>query len=99
MFFTACEKGAEEIVGLLLRHGAFATKSTLQGVTPLHEAVACKNVEICKMLLQAKAKLMAKNIYGIDPLFTAAQCGFAEVLSFLLMKGRHQIKKALLNCD
>lgn len=90
MFVTACEKGAEEAVRLLIRYGASATKPSVQGVSPLHEAVASKNVEMCKMLLQAGANVMAKNIYGIDPLFTAAQCGTAEVLSFLLMKGRHQ---------
>lgn len=88
-FFTACEKGTAEAVALLIRYGALTTKASIQGSTPLHEAVASKNVEMCKLLLQAKANLMAKNIYGIDPPFTAAQCGAAEVLKFLIMKGRH----------
>uniref|UniRef100_A0A3B1JZ71 Ankyrin repeat and SOCS box containing 2a, tandem duplicate 2 n=1 Tax=Astyanax mexicanus TaxID=7994 RepID=A0A3B1JZ71_ASTMX len=82
-----CEKGFEDAVGLLLRFGASTTKSCVQGGTPLHEAVRQKNLEICKMLLQAGAKIMAKNIYGIDPVFTAAQCGTTDVLNFLLMKG------------
>lgn len=64
----------------------------MQGYTPLHEAVTRKNVEMCKMLLQAQANLTAKNIHGIDPLFTAAQSGAAEVLNFLIMKGRHLIR-------
>ncbi|XP_066533673.1 ankyrin repeat and SOCS box protein 2-like [Hoplias malabaricus] len=85
---NACERGIEELVALLIRFGATTTtKSCIQGGTPLHEAVRHKNVQICKMLLQAGAKLTARNIYGIDPLFTAAQCGAAEVLNLLIMKG------------
>ncbi|KAI5615152.1 ankyrin repeat and SOCS box protein 2-like [Silurus asotus] len=87
VLLSACEKGTEEAVGLLLRYGALTTRASVQGTTPLHEAVPRKNLEMCKMLLQARANLNAKNIYGIDPLFTAAECGAAEVLSFLLMKG------------
>lgn len=99
-FVTACEKGTEEAVGLLIRYGASTNKSSVQRVTPLHEAVTSKNVEICKMLLQAGANLMAKNKYGIDPLFMAAQCGAAAVLSVLLMKGmpqKHSLKMTKLS--
>lgn len=89
LVFIACEKGVEEAVALLIRFGATTTKACAQGGTPLHEAVSHKNLTMCKMLLQAGAKLTARNTYGIDPLFTAAQCGYHELLSFLLTKGRY----------
>lgn len=86
--FIACDKAHEAIAGILLKFGAAPNKACVQGVTPLHEAVRNKNLQLCKMLLQAKANIRSKNIYGIDPLFTAAQCGAVDVLYFLLSEGK-----------
>lgn len=74
---------------LLLRFGASPTKACVQGLTPLHEAVRNKNVDICKLLIQAGAKLWARNVYGIDALFTAAQCNAVDVLKYLIHKGKN----------
>lgn len=74
---------------LLLRFGASPTKASVQGVTPLHEAVRNKNLDICKMLIQAGAKLWARNVYGIDALFTAAQCNAVDVVKYLINKGKN----------
>lgn len=92
IFSTACERPNEEIVELLLRFGASPTKTCIQGGTPLHEAVRNKKLEICKILVQAGAKLWAKNVYGIDSLFTAAQCDAVDVLNFLICKGKNFCK-------
>ncbi len=72
-----------------MRFGASPTKACVQGGTPLHEAVRNKNVKICKMLIQAGAKLWARNVYGIEALFTAAQCNAADVLNYLICKGKN----------
>lgn len=72
-----------------MKSGASPNKACVQGVTPLHEAVRNKNLQISKMLLQAGANLKAKNIYGIDPFFTAAQCGAVDVLCLLLSEGKY----------
>jgi len=92
VFFTACEKPNEEIVELLLRFGALPSKACIQGGTPLHEAARNKKLEICKILIQAGAKLLAKNVYGIDSLFTTAQCDAVDVLNFLICKGKNFCK-------
>lgn len=72
-----------------MRFGASPTKASVQGVTPLHEAVRNKNLDICKMLIQAGAKLWARNVYGIDALFTAAQCNAVDVVKYLINKGKN----------
>lgn len=78
------------MVGILLKFGASPNKACVQGLTPLHEAVMNKNVQICKMLLQAEANLRAKTIYGIDPFFMAAQSGAVEVLCLLISEGKYR---------
>lgn len=88
MIFTACEKANEEIVELLLKFGATPRKACVQGGTPLHEAVRNKKLKICKMLINAGAKLWARNVYGIDALFTAAQCNAVDELNYLIYKGK-----------
>lgn len=61
-----------------------------QGWTALHEAACRNSVDICRILLQAGAKVGATNTYGVTPLFLAAQGGRLEALEFLIHNGEFQ---------
>jgi len=81
--------GHRAIVEFLLRSGADVKTAARnpQKVTALHGAVARRDVEIAKMLLEAGADPNARQERGFAPLHDAAANGNAPLVELLLTHG------------
>jgi len=81
--------GHRAIVELLLKNGADAKTAArnAQKVTALHGAVARRDVEIVKVLLEAGADANARQERGFVPLHDAAANGHAALVELLLKHG------------
>jgi ankyrin repeat protein len=81
--------GHRAIVEFLLKNGADVKTSArnAQKVTALHGAVARRDVEIVKMLLQAGADPNARQERGFAPLHDAAANGNTALVELLLTHG------------
>ena len=81
--------GHRAIVEFLLKNGADVKTSArnAQKVTALHGAVARRDVEIAKMLLEAGADPNARQERGFAPLHDAAANGNAALVELLLTHG------------
>jgi len=81
--------GHRAIVEFLLRNGADVKTAArnAQKVTALHAAVARRDVEIAKMLLEAGADPNARQERGFAPLHDAAANGNAPLVELLLTHG------------
>jgi len=81
--------GHREIVEFLLKNGADVKTAArnAQKVTALHGAVARRDVEIVKMLLEAGADPNARQERGFAPLHDAAANGNAALVELLLKHG------------
>jgi ankyrin repeat protein len=81
--------GHRAIVEFLLKNGAEAKTASrnAQRVTALHGAVARRDVEIVKMLLEAGADPNAKQERGFVPLHDAAANGSLELVQLLVSHG------------
>ncbi|WP_316794186.1 ankyrin repeat domain-containing protein [Pedobacter frigoris] len=78
--------GHEELAKVLITSGAEVNVPTNNGfnVFPIHSAVAARNYNITKMLLDAGAAVNVKQQAGFTPLHAAAQYGDIEILILLL---------------
>jgi ankyrin repeat protein len=81
--------GHRAIVEFLLTNGANVATAArnAQKVTALHGAVARRDVEIAKMLLEAGADANARQESGFVPLHVAASNGNAALVELLLKHG------------
>jgi len=81
--------GHRAIVEFLLKNGADVKTAArnAQKVTALHGAVARRDVEIVKMLLEAGADPNARQERGFAPLHDAAANGNARLVELLLTHG------------
>ena len=81
--------GAAPTVRLLLERGAdvSVTATNPMRVQALHAAVASRNIEIVRMLLDAGADPNATQQLGYTPLMGAASGGSAEMVDLLLSRG------------
>ena len=73
-----------DIVEMLLRHGATVNARSDGGWTPLHNACEKGCADIVHILVEAGAEINAKLLNGMSPLHLAAQGGHLEVVKFLL---------------
>ncbi|TDQ08333.1 ankyrin repeat domain-containing protein [Pedobacter metabolipauper] len=78
--------GHEHIVELLIANGGEVNNPTNNGfnVFPIHSAVAARNFNITKMLIDAGAEVNVKQQAGFTPLHGAAQYGDIEIIILLL---------------
>jgi ankyrin repeat protein len=88
--------GHRAIVVFLLKNGADvkAAARNAQKVTALHGAVARRDVEIVRMLLEAGADANARQERGFVPLHDAAANGNAALVEMLLKHGARTDAKA-----
>ena len=88
--------GHRAIVEFLLKNGADVKTAArnAQKVTALHGAVARRDVEIVKMLLDAGADANARQERGFAPLHDAAANGNAALVELLLKHGARADAKA-----
>ena len=82
----ACFFGHQNIVKYLLEKGADVNIRSNNNfrVMPLHSAVASKNIDIAKLLLEYGANANAKQQQDITPLHQAADNGDFEMIKLLL---------------
>ncbi|KAF7595629.1 hypothetical protein BBP40_005377 [Aspergillus hancockii] len=74
----------DDIVQLLLRHGADIDSRSDGGWTPLHNACEKGAVDLVRIILHAGAKINSQLLNGVTPLHLAAQAGHTEVVECLL---------------
>jgi ankyrin repeat protein/nucleoside phosphorylase len=85
-------EGHEEVVGLLLEHGADVHVRDSEGQQPLHIAAALGYLGMVKQLLSHGADIDAKDAKGRSPTFQAAHNGHMSV-SDLLERKRAEMGK------
>ncbi|XP_023932796.1 uncharacterized protein LOC106179654 [Lingula anatina] len=79
--------GSEEIVELLLQHGARVNEVIRGGETALQHAASEGHLEVVKILLRHGAQLEQEDDLGYTPLLLAGRNGFADVALFLAREG------------
>lgn len=80
----AAANGHEELLRLLLHHGADPNcRDALQGCTPLHYAAEADNVAVAEALIEAGARLDLLSRTGQSPLDAAT----GQTRDLLLRKG------------
>lgn len=83
---------AAEIVEALLRHGADANDTLLDGKSMLHVAVTNKNTSVVEVLLRHGAKVNAMESVGLRPLHELSGNTFpsvTEIAQLLISKGAY----------
>jgi ankyrin repeat protein/Mg2+ and Co2+ transporter CorA len=88
----AVAHGRDDIIELLLVHGADVMAKSDGSWTPLHNACEQGSVKVLKILLERGANVNARLLNGMTPLHVAAQAGHLDVVNCLLE--RKDIKRA-----
>jgi ankyrin repeat protein len=84
----AAKRGDAAEVRALLRAGADPNAAQGDGLTALHVAAQAGNLEIARLLIDARANVdVGTRIGGYTPLHLAAQAAHAEVVAALLAAG------------
>ncbi|WP_310732692.1 ankyrin repeat domain-containing protein [Wolbachia pipientis] len=84
----AAQKRLDNIVQLLLKHGANVDATTKEGYTPLHVAAQkAHNKRVVQLLLDGGAGVNVKDNKDYTPLHDAAQSGSKDVVQLLLGHG------------
>eukprot|EP00050_Salpingoeca_kvevrii_P005168 m.272751 g.272751 ORF g.272751 m.272751 type:complete len:1251 (+) comp11088_c0_seq1:32-3784(+) len=84
----ACGEGSMDSICLLLAVPGIDVNSTDQRLTTaLHWAAVCNRPEVCRILLQRGARLMARDAAGMTPLHYTLEKGFTECTSILQRYG------------
>lgn len=87
----AVTHGRDDIIELLIRHGANVMAKSDGSWTALHNACLQGSVKSSTILLAAGADVNARLLTGMTPLHVAAQAGHLDVVKCLLE--RHDIKR------
>jgi ankyrin repeat protein/Mg2+ and Co2+ transporter CorA len=88
----AVAHGRDDIIELLLVHGADVMARSDGSWTPLHNACEQGSVKVLKIVLERGADINARLLNGMTPLHVAAQAGHLDVVECLLE--RNNIKRA-----
>jgi ankyrin repeat protein len=92
--FWAAEKGSNNMLNLLLRHGADVNiKSEFDG-SPLIKAVDSRHETTVKLFLEAGADVDAKDRFDESPLHKAASYGHGAIAKLLLEAGADAMAKS-----
>lgn len=87
---SACRSNQEEILNLLIQHGAEVDVQDLNGLTPLHHAAQNGSQTACEVLLSANASVdLAATIDSelYTPRRLAKRCGNTDIVRLLESKG------------
>ena len=85
LFHAAAQK-KEEIVQLLLHHGANIEAKDKNGRTALRDTAGCGYLAACRILLNAGAQPNTRDCNNVTPLMAAAKLGYVDVVKLLLKR-------------
>ena len=83
----AVQLKSQDIVSLLLAHGADGNAPDMMLCTPLHWAVATSRLDIAQMLLDEVVDVNVQDREGDTPLHIASRRGYREIVEALLQAG------------
>ena len=86
---VACRRDCEEIVNILLLHGASSNAGNKHGQTPMHVAANSKKDSpgLCEILLQHDADINAEDEDGNQPLHLVCKLDHCKTGNLLVLKG------------
>ena len=84
---TACIKGHERVVKLLLEYGANVNAKDKRANTPLHRSIMAKKTSVVPTLLAAGADPNEADIFGETAVHAAAMRGQTGILKRLVRAG------------
>lgn len=97
LFLTACASGDIDECTRLLEEGLVDINVfNDDGLTGLHEASICGDIELIKMLIDKGADVNCRDFEGWTPLHAAASLGNANIVQLLLDCGADA---TIVNCD
>jgi ankyrin repeat protein len=81
---AAAGKGKDELVQLLLSHGASVNSPGYKGQTPLFQAAENGSIPVCQTLVAHGADVNAKDADGLTPLHVAVEHDHSLAAEFLI---------------
>lgn len=81
----ACGDNDEELVKILLDHGADVSIKSKNGLTALINASKNNKKKICELLIKSNPNILEKD--GPDAFVKAARAGHIEIINYLISKG------------
>lgn len=87
LLFRAIKQGFDNIIRLLLEHGADLSVRDKDGRSVFHEAATTNNLTIMAILLEYSCTPDMQDCLGQTPLFTAVQNGCSSMVLLLLQAG------------
>jgi ankyrin repeat protein len=82
----AASKGHDDVIDVLLNHGADVHASADGSWKPIHVACEAGHKSTIQKLILAGAELNARLLTGMTPLHVAARAGHLDVIEFLLQQ-------------
>eukprot|EP00210_Caulerpa_lentillifera_P006929 g6625.t1 len=86
-FWTAIDRYDNDVVRMLLRHGANSMKLRQNGTTALNVAIDREDFDLMKLLLDQGFNVEYKMDQGWTPLLTACRRGFLKGVRLLIERG------------
>src|SRR5688572_1794595 len=83
----AVKRGDHAAVRTLLKNRPVVNEAEADGTTALHWAIQADDVEVARMLVEARANANVPNRYGVRPLTLAATNGSDAAIALLLRAG------------
>jgi len=87
LLHIAADKGAKEMVELLISGGADIKIKDSSGTTPLHFAVCRQNKDVAELLITSGSDVNTKDNNGNTPLYVTAKYGYKNMAELLISSG------------
>ncbi|KAI6658125.1 Protein phosphatase 1 regulatory subunit 12A [Oopsacas minuta] len=86
-FVDAVKKHDVDYVWSFIRSGQDINGPIVDGLTAIHQAVLCSDLEMIKLLVESHANVNVKDVYGWTPLHASVYTQDPNIVQFLIDKG------------